>query len=79
MLDFLSSSFLGESVSKFVHETGFAQLFLQEGGYKYLIMIAVGCFFLYLAIKHKFEPMLLAVSYTHLRRRRTCSSRARRS
>ena len=59
MLDFLSSSFLGESVSKFVHETGFAQLFLQEGGYKYLIMIAVGCFFLYLAIKHKFEPMLL--------------------
>ena len=42
MLDFLSSSFLGESVSKFVHETGFAQLFLQEGGYKYLIMIAVG-------------------------------------
>ena len=53
MLDFLSSSFLGESVSKFVHETGFAQLFLQEGGYKYLIMIAVGCFFLYLAIKHK--------------------------
>ena len=59
MLDFLSSSFLGESVSKFVHETGFAQLFLQEGGYKYLIMIAVGCFFLDLAIKHKFEPMLL--------------------
>ena len=59
MLDFLSSSFLGESVSKFVHETGFAQLFLQEGGYKYLIMIAVGCFFLYLAIKHKFEPLLL--------------------
>ena len=50
MLDFLSSSFLGESVSKFVHETGFAQLFLQEGGYKYLIMIAVGCFFLYLVM-----------------------------
>ncbi len=30
-----------------------------EGGYKYLIMIAVGCAMIYLAIKHKFEPMLL--------------------
>lgn len=59
MFDFLSTSFLGESVSKFLGETGFANLFAQEGGYKYLIMIAVGCFFLYLAIKHKFEPMLL--------------------
>lgn len=59
MLELLSSSFLEDSVSKFISETGFANLFTQEGGYKYLIMIAVGCFFLYLAIKHKFEPMLL--------------------
>ena len=57
MLDFLSSSFLGESVSKFVHETGFAQLFLQEGGYKYLIMIAVGCFFLYVASSRRSPPL----------------------
>ncbi|MEG1621785.1 MAG: sodium ion-translocating decarboxylase subunit beta [Alistipes sp.] len=54
----LNSSFLVESLTKFVQETGFAGFF-GEGGYKYLIMIAVGCIFLYLAVKHKFEPMLL--------------------
>ncbi len=59
MFSFLSSSFLGESLNKFWGSTGFATLFTQEGGWKYLVMIAVGCFFLYLAIKHKFEPMLL--------------------
>ncbi len=59
MIDFLSSSFLGESISKFFASTGFMGLISAEGGWKYLVMIAVGCFFLYLAIKHKFEPMLL--------------------
>ncbi|MFI3303571.1 MAG: sodium ion-translocating decarboxylase subunit beta [Rikenellaceae bacterium] len=59
MSSFLSSSFLEESVLKFVETTGFYNLFVQEGGWRYLVMIAVGCFFLYLAIKHKFEPMLL--------------------
>ncbi len=59
MLSFLSSSFLSDSISKFFSSTGFANLIALEGGWKYLVMIAVGCFFLYLAIKHKFEPMLL--------------------
>ncbi|MFI3259560.1 MAG: sodium ion-translocating decarboxylase subunit beta [Rikenellaceae bacterium] len=59
MSNFLSSSFLEESILKFAETTGFYNLFVQEGGWRYLVMIAVGCFFLYLAIKHKFEPMLL--------------------
>ncbi|MFI3283141.1 MAG: sodium ion-translocating decarboxylase subunit beta [Rikenellaceae bacterium] len=59
MTTFLSSSFLGESLNDFLNSTGFAALCTQEGGWKYLVMIAVGCFFLYLAIRHKFEPMLL--------------------
>ncbi len=59
MTTFLSSSFLSESLNNFLSSTGFAALCTQEGGWKYLVMIAVGCFFLYLAIKHKFEPMLL--------------------
>ncbi len=59
MATFLSSSFLEESVMKFVETTGFYNLFVTDGGWRYLVMIAVGCFFLYLAIKHKFEPMLL--------------------
>ncbi len=58
MNSFLSSSFLTESIQKFYETTGFATL-MEPGGWKYLVMIAVGCFFLYLAIKHKFEPMLL--------------------
>ncbi|MFI3302981.1 MAG: sodium ion-translocating decarboxylase subunit beta [Rikenellaceae bacterium] len=59
MITFLSSSFLSESLNKFLSSTGFMALCTQEGGWKYLVMIAVGCFFLYLAIRHKFEPMLL--------------------
>ncbi len=59
MFSLLSSSFLSDSISKFFGSTGFANLLALEGGWKYLVMIAVGCFFLYLAIKHKFEPMLL--------------------
>ncbi|MFI3248969.1 MAG: sodium ion-translocating decarboxylase subunit beta [Rikenellaceae bacterium] len=58
MNSFLSSSFLEESIMKFYEATGFSGL-MEPGGWRYLVMIAVGCFFLYLAIKHKFEPMLL--------------------
>ena len=39
-------------------DSGFAQFFV-EGGYRYVIMIAVACILLYLAIVHKFEPLLL--------------------
>ena len=59
MFSFLSDSFFVESILGFLQKTGFANLMAAEGGYKYLIMIAVGCTCLYLAIKHKFEPMLL--------------------
>lgn len=54
----LSASFVGESLERFIETSGFTALFA-EGGYKYLIMIAVAMFLLYLAIKHKFEPLLL--------------------
>ncbi|MFR9650887.1 MAG: sodium ion-translocating decarboxylase subunit beta [Rikenellaceae bacterium] len=59
MMQYLSSNFMEESLSKFFATTGFNNLMEVEGGWRYLVMIAIGCFFLYLAIKHKFEPMLL--------------------
>ncbi|HJD22138.1 MAG TPA: sodium ion-translocating decarboxylase subunit beta [Candidatus Gemmiger faecigallinarum] len=39
--------------------SGFAQIFFVEGGYRYAIMIAVACVLLYLAIVRQFEPLLL--------------------
>ena len=53
-----SSNFIVDSLGKFVETAGFTAFFA-EGGYKYLIMIAVACFLLYLAIKKQFEPLLL--------------------
>ena len=47
-----------ESIVEFFSNTGFAQ-FVQGDNWKFLIMIAVACFFLYLAIVKKFEPLLL--------------------
>ncbi len=47
-----------ETLSKLVNESGFAGFFL-DGGWKYLIMIAVACVLLYLGIGKKFEPLLL--------------------
>ena len=47
-----------ESIVEFFSNTGFAQ-FVQGDNWKFLIMIAVACFFLYLAIAKKFEPLLL--------------------
>ncbi len=38
--------------------SGFAQFFV-DGGYRYVIMIAVACVLLYLAIVRQFEPLLL--------------------
>ena len=38
--------------------SGFAQFFV-DGGYRYVIMIAVACVVLYLAIVRQFEPLLL--------------------
>ena len=47
-----------EGLSKFVGEMGFAS-FLAEGGWKNLVMLAIGSFLLWLAIVKKFEPLLL--------------------
>lgn len=48
------SSYLSDSLAHFWNFTGFANVAWGNLG-----MIVVGLFFLYLAIKHKFEPMLL--------------------
>lgn len=49
---------LGEAVLNFFSNSGFAQFFVGDN-YKFLIMIVVALFFLYLAIAKKFEPLLL--------------------
>lgn len=46
--------FIGESLDTFWHFTGFAHC-----EWTNLVMLAVGCFFIYLAIKKNFEPLLL--------------------
>ncbi|MDO4301602.1 MAG: sodium ion-translocating decarboxylase subunit beta [Clostridia bacterium] len=51
-------SMLGDAVLEFLSNSGFAQFFVGDN-YKFLIMIAVALFFLYLAIAKKFEPLLL--------------------
>ncbi len=51
------TSFL-ETVNGILGESGFAQFFVGDG-YKNLIMIAVACGLLFLAIKFQFEPLLL--------------------
>ena len=50
-------SFMGNNLSNFLAFTGFANVTLEH-----LIMIVVGMFFLWLAIKKEFEPMLLVPS-----------------
>ena len=49
---------LFEALKDFLLNTGFAQ-FTQGDNYKYLIMIVIACFLLYLAIVKKYEPLLL--------------------
>ena len=52
------SNFVLESLETFVESTGVAGLFANMG-WGSLVMICVAFFLLYLAIKHKFEPLLL--------------------
>ena len=41
-------------------ESGFARLFnFENGGWKNLIMIAIACVLIYLAVKKGYEPLLL--------------------
>ena len=50
----------------FINSTGIA-MFFNDGGWKNLIMIAVACVLLFLAIKKKFEPyLLLPISFAML-------------
>ena len=46
-----------EKVTKFLNDTGFAQLF--AGDWLCLVMIVISCILFYLAIVKKFEPLLL--------------------
>lgn len=47
-----------EVLKQFVDSSGFARFF-SDGGWKNLIMIGIACLLLYLAIRWKFEPLLL--------------------
>ncbi len=53
------SSFVGESVGKFLETSGIYMMFVEAGGWKCLVMLALACFLLYLAIKKQYEPLLL--------------------
>lgn len=50
-----------ERLIEFLKSTGFYMLFgsFMDGGWKNLVMIVLSCFLLWLAIKKKFEPLLL--------------------
>ncbi len=58
MTTFLTS-FLGESISNFLETSGIYMMFAEAGGWKCLLMIALACFLLWLAIKKQYEPLLL--------------------
>ncbi len=47
-----------EGLVKFVEEMGIVSFFVGEG-WKNAVMICIGCFLLYLAIKKEYEPLLL--------------------
>ena len=49
---------LGTALEKFYSEMGFTTFFIGTG-WKNLVMLAVGCVLLYLAIKKEYEPLLL--------------------
>ena len=49
---------LGTTLEKFYSEMGFTSFFIGTG-WKNLVMLAVGCVLLYLAIKKEYEPLLL--------------------
>ena len=53
---------IGETLLNLWNDSGFARIitgFVSEMGWQNLVMIAIGCFLLYLAICKKFEPLLL--------------------
>ena len=44
------------NIAEIFANSGWAQIFFAEGGWKYAVMIGVACVLLYLAIVHQFEP-----------------------
>ena len=53
---------IGEVLLKLWNDSGFSTIFsgfISEGGWQNLVMIAIGCVLMYLAIVKKFEPLLL--------------------
>ena len=50
---------LGQGLNDFINEMGFVTFFVQEEGWKNAVMILIGCFLLWLAIKKEYEPLLL--------------------
>ena len=48
-----------QNISEIFANSGWAQIFFAEGGWKYAVMIIVACVLLYLAIAKQFEPLLL--------------------
>ena len=55
---FAESFNFGEAAEQFANSMGIVQIF-QGDGWKYLVMVALACFLLYLAIKKQYEPLLL--------------------
>ena len=47
------------NITKIFANSGWAQIFLVQDGWKYAVMLAVACVLLYLAIVKQFEPLLL--------------------
>ena len=47
------------NITEIFGNSGWAQIFFTEGGWKYAVMLAVACVLLYLAIVKQFEPLLL--------------------
>ena len=58
MISLLQSNFILESLTDFVHQSGFGLFFVGDG-WKMAVMIGIACFLLWLAIKKQFEPLLL--------------------
>ncbi len=48
-----------QNIVEIFANSGWAQIFFVEGGWKYAIMLVVACVLLYLAIVKQFEPLLL--------------------